>query len=334
MRPKRPLQELSLLELKSQFNHLLPHREESLLGDVISLVNDQSVYQAYCRVKTSLKHNISSAFPQYLAGRLALIFGDLELAKSHLSQALYHAAPIRDLLHHCFISLSNLLFSCHQTEELRALLLWRKSQGVSYELHFMFGALYESEGKLAPALTSYKAALKIYTRSSQSQLAIARCLYMNGDFHDALNEVKVLHTSLAKSSYTWILTGQIYLAHNRAEDAVKALKRAQRLNPRSALTHQLLGDYYQDVNAQKAIGHYQRSLSSDHPSFILYVKLARIYQRLKRYDEAIAQLSLYRCFLSADEQRVIHREISQLKTLKRTQELSNEKNKSWIKRWF
>ena len=312
----------------------LSKHHRKLWGGLFKKVDDIltasiSLEEAYHQIKMLLHESKDSALLYYICGRLAHRFGDLGLAKSHLTHAIHHSANHKELQQLVIISLMNLLYGCNHTTELRALIKWRIEMGDGYEVYFMLGHLEEEAKSFNLAIKSYQIALQSNPSAHSCRLVLAKLFCHQGEFNQASRELKKLQQTYRQSEIVWALSALVQLSRKQEKLALSMLKKALRINPRCSFAYRLLGDYYFKSNLKKALNYYSKSIAGDKPSYIIYERLAQIYQKWGRYDEALAQLSLYRCFVNPDEQLVVQERMKQLNKLKK-----EKPNRSILQTWL
>lgn len=344
------LPEPNLDELFSLLHRTRDRESRFRLREVIRLVRSRHLESAYHLVKQPLLRDATDPLSHYLAGRLARGYGDLILAQSHYTQAIYsthdhyeasegsHIKPNTaldtELIRLSLTSLMNLLAHCGRYEELYALIKWRTTVDEHFELYYMYGHLEERSRRLEHAAIAYQNALKLDEKATLSRLALARVKIELGQVDEAEIELKRLRKERPKCDRVWSLSGHVALIKLNENFGLKALKKAIKYNKTSSLAYRLLGDHFFKNEPRRAAKFYLLSQGGDAPTPDLYEKLAKIYERLERYDEAISQLSLLRYFIPADQQIVIQKRIKEVKKLQEIEDTRRKSRGSFLSRWF
>lgn len=130
------------------------------------------------------------------------------------------------------------------------------------------------------------AALKAQAQFAQGQLD-----YLSGKFANALDAF--LSSSRAAPDYALANygLGQVYLATNQPQQAVKALEHAVRLNPKLAMAYKLLGDAWLVLKKEKeARVAYAQAYELGYLPSDASLNMARNHVKSERWAEALAVL--------------------------------------------
>ena len=311
----------------------LQKHQIKIFKEIKALVDERKVYQAYSHLKSYLSSARKDAFVQYLAGRIALVCGDFALAQSHLSQAYFHTPKHSELSKQCLVSLAKNFIQARNFSRCHALLIEHQRQNPCFESQAIMGFLYQSNQRFSSAIQAYEKSLELKKSADLVRINLIKLLLHQEQFQRAQQELKDLHKRALKSPDFWALDAIIHLQFKRQKKSLASIKKALRIDNKHSLSLLLFGDYYLSKKPNLAIKYYQSSLESKKNFFIVYKKLAEALTLENRYEEAIAQLLMYRCFVSEKEHIKVQKEISLLysKQKQAETETHNQSKRAWWK---
>ncbi|MAD59950.1 MAG: hypothetical protein CMH49_00355 [Myxococcales bacterium] len=304
--------EISFKILEQKLGHTLQKTQIKVFREIKALVDEQKIYQAYSHLKNDLSYSRKDEFIHYLAGRIALVCGDFALAQSHLSQAYFHVSKHSELSKQCLISLAKNFIQSRSFGRCQALLIEQKRQNSCFELQAITGFLYQSKRKFSAAIKAYEQALELKKTADLVRLSLIKLLIHQQQFKEAQKELDYLHQRAVKSADLWALDAIVHLQFKRVKQSLRSIKKALRVDNKHSLSLLLLGDHYLETKPTLALKYYQASLENKKDFFVVYKRLAEALTIETRYEEAIAQLLMYRCFVSENEHVEVQKNISLL----------------------
>ncbi len=162
---------------------------------------------------------------------------------------------------------------------------------------YWLGRLDELGGKTDKAITTWKKALDIAPDHVASRVALGEAYFHRGDLNDAtksLENVVKKYKPMASSgeqANAYHLTGMIYAARQRNDEAIDALTKALNMDAGRTDTIQALAEQYMAAEKyQEALNFFttNKNLGKEDPDVMLGI--ARAYMGLEKWDDAIKQL--------------------------------------------
>ncbi len=323
--------ELSFKRLENKLSHTLSKVQKQRFREVQSLLAEHKVYQAYACLKAHLSRQRKDSFAQYLAGRIALVCGDFQLSQSHLSQAYFHATKDSELSKHCFISLAKTFINSRQLDRCQSLLLEQERHNPCFELYAISGFYHQKVKQFTRSVVAYETALKLNPNAYLVRLSLIKLMIHQDQIDKAQHEISKLKQARVKHPDFYAVNAII--SHKPQRDQLAFIKKALKLERKHGLSLLLLGDYYLNHKPKLAIKYYSMALEDHKSFFIIYKKLAEALALEHRYEEAIAQLLMYRCFVSESKHVKVQHDIALLheKQKKHEKKLLQYSKKSWWK---
>jgi tetratricopeptide (TPR) repeat protein len=128
-------------------------------------------------------------------------------------------------------------------------------------VHVAVGALFEANGQVGPAVSSYKSAFETDPSYAPARLALVKAKELQGDWKGARDDARKLGEDLPNNGEAQYLLGR---AHMRASDyaaALPVLEKAVALSPGNAEAHALLANaaFFNGKNDQAVVA-YKKAL--------------------------------------------------------------------------
>jgi tetratricopeptide (TPR) repeat protein len=162
----------------------------------------------------------------------------------------------------------------------------------SYRLHQLMGDLEASKGGDRKAIQEYRTAISVKPSLPNLHYSLGHLLWKNLDVAEARTELEVELAINPRHPGALHDLGNTYLLEHQPEKALEYLNRALAMEPDNAGVHLDLGTAYTQLSQfQKAEAEYKRALPTDHDGSIHY-KLAKVYQALKRKEEATHEFAI------------------------------------------
>ncbi len=160
------------------------------------------------------------------------------------------------------------------------------------------GQLYLRASKPDSAEFAGQQIVSIDKKNAQGYILIAQAQMAQKKLLEAKETLKKGLRTLRNNGPLLTQLGYVLLASDSTDRAVIAFSQAKEVDPQNALTYEGLGDAYQKMGTTAiAIMQYEKSLSLDSLNVDLNYKIARLYVKDKRYNDAVR---FYRNVVLAD----------------------------------
>lgn len=219
-------------------------------------------------------------------GELSLQLGDAAGAVSCLETALVRESgtpAVRAMLGEAFVRLGAVDKGLAQLDaavkaDPGEIATWRRA-----------GRVFQSLGRPRDALEHYKRALAISPRDTESLVAVANLHLALGEFDQARTIALSMAGSPAEESLGQYVLGRTAIAQGKHEEAVVALARATRLNPKYGAAWAALGDAYLGLkDERKARESLGKAAALPDAGADVFRRLAELESRDGRHAQALA----------------------------------------------
>ena len=165
--------------------------------------------------------------------------------------------------------------------------------------HEWRASMERNEGRYAEAAEEWRKAIALAPGEARLKLELAVTLRLNQDLPGAQQVLEGVLREGGDSPEACYLLGDVLLARQQPEPAIRLLEKAVRLEPRLAEAHGALGRAYALVGRPAdAVPHLEQALATDQDGSLRY-QLARSYQATGRADDARRALADYEEFRKA-----------------------------------
>ncbi len=128
---------------------------------------------------------------------------------------------------------------------------------------FQLAQVYYERGAFADSAENYEMASRLAPPDYRLLVNYGLALDRGGHYPEALDKFQQA-SKLEADAEVWTLLGQVYGQQHRTDEALKALKRAQAIDPGFEQTYAIRGNVYESVgNLVSAAEEYQRALQLD-----------------------------------------------------------------------
>jgi tetratricopeptide (TPR) repeat protein len=138
------------------------------------------------------------------------------------------------------------------------------------------------------AIQAYDRAIKVSAGDPQVQLARSRLLMKNGQFTDAVNDIKAVIDTDYEDPLAWALLAEAYERASQMEEALSAINRAIEDAPRAGPYRLAQGRIYRKSGQLDQALKVLRELERDEPENLeLPGELGQVYEARRETDAAL-----------------------------------------------
>lgn len=241
---------------------------------------------ARAAVERAVAANQADGETYALCGELSLQLGDAAGAVTCLETALARGSgtpAVRAMLGEAFVRLGAVDKGLAQLDaavkaDPGEIATWRRA-----------GRVFQSLGRPRDALERYRRALAIAPRDTESLVAVANLHLALGEFDQARTIALSMAGSPAEESLGQYVLGRTAIAQGKHEEAVVALARATRLNPKFGVAWAALGDAYLGLkDERKARESLSKAAGLPDAGVDVFRRLAELESRDGRHAQALA----------------------------------------------
>jgi tetratricopeptide (TPR) repeat protein len=164
----------------------------------------------------------------------------------------------------------------------------------SYQVHQVLAESYSAQKNTDKAIEEYKAAISRSPNTPGLHYALGDIFWRAGRFADAEQYFREeLKVSPEDYMAAWKI-GNIYIYYTRWDDAIPWIEKAIQIAPDLAQAHRDLGKAYFEKNElEKAVKEYTKVAELAPDEDTVHYRLAIIYRRLGRQNEAQDEMNLF-----------------------------------------
>jgi tetratricopeptide (TPR) repeat protein len=156
--------------------------------------------------------------------------------------------------------------------------------------HYNLAVAAHLQGKLAEAITEYKASLEANGSLAEAHSNLGLIFNQQHNYAQALAEFRKALAINPKDAITYNGIGAALRAERDLQGAIKNWQTAVSLDPKLATAHYNLGTAYEiDKDYDKALDSYGSAVKNDYRLGEAYYRMGLIWERKKKSDEAASQ---------------------------------------------
>jgi tetratricopeptide (TPR) repeat protein len=223
--------------------------------------------------------------------------GNLDAARSNISQAKTVGAPVEVLAH-----LTGML-SLAQKKYLAAIPLFEQAIKISKtaELYVLLGRAQIGAHQIDEAYNTIHKSLDIDNGYPEALLELSLIAIRDGEYHIAINRLKETLTKINQRSRpdnmkakTYAVIGRAYLKQGNTGKAMLNLQNAIDLVPNAGYPHYVMGRTYDRLDSpRRSVGYYIKAIQYDPTLIDSYARLGRAYAKLGDKAHAVKYFQKY-----------------------------------------
>lgn len=155
------------------------------------------------------------------------------------------------------------------------------------EAYNNLGNIYKDLKQNDNAIFNFKMALDLNPKYIEANFSLASILYDEGFLKEAVKNYEVVLNDKENLYQAWYNLGIIFKELNKSDKAIGCFEKVINLRPDHTEAYNELGMIYSEQKEEISIKYYQKAITLDNKSPILYFNLGNAYKKLDLFSDAI-----------------------------------------------